>query len=91
MGSFGNKEMHETERTRDLEYHEDEYLVIAGNGFILLACLMREFDAPKDVKENNDEVMLYSSQKKLTQRIREVITTEIPKDEHGQSKVLLLW
>eukprot|EP00978_Attheya_sp_CCMP212_P047424 scaffold421360_cov57-Attheya_sp.AAC.5 len=52
-GKFGAKEepnhriidekavVSEPEHQRDLEKHEEEFLVTAGNGFILLTCLMR--------------------------------------------------
>ena len=83
-GSFGKKKKKEfmnEEVSRDLEKHEDEYLVTAGNGFILLACLMR-VTAVSDETESNDTYIL-KEEKVLTQHIRDVIFSQMPKDDLG--------
>ena len=41
-GTFGEKAHQDT--TRDLEKHEEEHLITAGNGFILMVCLMKSRD-----------------------------------------------
>ena len=41
LGTFGEKAYQDiSHEMRDLEKHEEEHLITAGNGFILLACLM---------------------------------------------------
>ena len=74
-GSFGDKGLslsHGANEPRDLEKHEEEYLVTAGNGFILLAYLMKADD---EVDAVGDE---------LTMSIRETILSQMPTDEEGR-------
>jgi len=74
-GSFGDEGQsfsHGDNEPRDLEKHEEEYLVTAGNGFILLAYLMKaddEVDAAGD---------------KMTTSIREAILSQMPTDDGGR-------
>ena len=74
-GSFGDEGLslsHGAIEPRDLEKHEEEYLVTAGNGFILLAYLMKADD---EVDAVGDE---------LTMSIRETILSQMPTDEEGR-------
>lgn len=74
-GSFGDEGLslsHGANEPRDLEKHEEEYLVTAGNGFILLAYLMKADD---EVDAVGDE---------LTMSIRETILSQMPTDEEGR-------
>lgn len=81
MNIFGDKknnsdDLHDPKR--DLERHEDEFLVQAGNGFILLACFL--------VGESGDDVNICD----LDDKIRSEIMTAMPKDENGKSMGLNL-
>lgn len=74
-GSFGDEGLslsHGANEPRDLEKHEEEYLVTAGNGFILLAYLMKADD---EVDTVGDE---------LTMSIRETILSQMPTDDEGR-------
>ena len=62
---------HSTSNPLDLENREQEYLLTAGNGFILLAYLMKADD---EVEGAPDE---------LTSTIRRAILSEMPTDGKG--------
>ena len=78
-GSFGEGDSargnsftpEEANEHRDLEKHEEEYLVTAGNGFILLACLMKPIEEGPNVDED-------------TSKIRQTILSEMPMDARGR-------
>ena len=74
-GSFGDKGQSLSEganKPRELQKDEEEYLVMAGNGFILLAYLMKADD---EVDSAGDE---------LTTNIREAILSQMPTDDKGR-------
>jgi len=74
-GSFGDKGQSLSEgadEPRELQKDEEEHLVTAGNGFILLACLMKADD---EVDSAGDE---------LTTNIREAILSQMPTDDKGR-------
>ena len=60
------------DKPRDLTKEEEENLVVAGNGFILLAYLMKADDEAKGVADE------------LTCKIRRTILSEMPTDEEGR-------
>ncbi len=66
---------------RDLEHHEDEFLVQAGNGFILLACFLLGGNESK-----NDDALDAS----LDKQIHEDIMSEMPKNDNGSSMGITL-
>jgi len=82
MGSFGDKNAKGTEITNDLKHHDDEYLVMAGNGFIFFACLMRQGDTCA-VADSGNKVGLSSHVEELTLDLRNVILSEMPPDQNG--------
>jgi hypothetical protein len=57
---------------RELHKHEDDLLVAAGNGCVLLACLMTE---PEEISEEPES----------TNTIRNLIIEEMPRDVKGSS------
>eukprot|EP00554_Chaetoceros_debilis_P012063 CAMPEP_0194117770 /NCGR_PEP_ID=MMETSP0150-20130528/32688_1 /TAXON_ID=122233 /ORGANISM="Chaetoceros debilis, Strain MM31A-1" /LENGTH=1337 /DNA_ID=CAMNT_0038808913 /DNA_START=207 /DNA_END=4220 /DNA_ORIENTATION=- len=79
-GCFGHND--ETtvgnEKERELKLHEDEYLVRAGNGCILLACLLRE------QKESTEEA------KGETQQLRDLVLSQMPISKHGNRMILMI-
>ena len=95
-GSFGGSNQVDTVTSskhseRELEKHENEQLVTAGNGCVLLACLL--MDAPHVNKNNNTTVLEVSAGPGLngthdpladvTQKIRETILSEMPLDDRS--------
>jgi len=78
-GSFGQENSDEQkiqmQEERDLEKHEKESLVVAGNGFVLLSCLMK--CNPSESTTVNETM--------VTENIRKTILGAIPTDEHGVS------
>jgi len=95
MGSFGGANPDSTAPSsassnaintyskRELDKHENEQLMTAGNGCVLLACLL--MDPPKS-KEDADSKRSskegdFVSMEVITQRIREIIMSEMPLDE----------
>eukprot|EP00559_Dactyliosolen_fragilissimus_P007139 CAMPEP_0184860320 /NCGR_PEP_ID=MMETSP0580-20130426/5228_1 /TAXON_ID=1118495 /ORGANISM="Dactyliosolen fragilissimus" /LENGTH=1729 /DNA_ID=CAMNT_0027357385 /DNA_START=146 /DNA_END=5332 /DNA_ORIENTATION=- len=66
--------------SENLERHEHDSLVLAGNGFIFLACLMRHI---MPANETEDELLTFMEHKKLTTEIRNLVLSEIPKDDLG--------
>lgn len=58
---------------RELHQSEDDKLIAAGNGCVLLACLMKE---PEEVVEEDED---------FTERIRTVVLEEMPHDKGGKS------
>jgi len=76
-GTFGKKNESDTEKTngnqsseeRMLMKHEEESLVLAGNGFVLLACLMK------------DSSSLTTNKRSLSAHVRTNILSKMPSDE----------
>ncbi len=81
IDGFGgtNSDQNENSQQRDLEHHEDEFLVQAGNGFILLACFL--------IGVNNSHT---ESDSTLDQKIRKEIMSEMPKSDDGKSRGISL-
>ena len=63
-----------TKVSRGLKSSEDEYLLTAGNGFVLLACFLRE-----DVFMSCD-----NPGKDITTKVRKLIMENIPTNEEGK-------
>jgi hypothetical protein len=63
-----------TKVSRGLKSSEDEYLLTAGNGFVLLACFLRE-----DVFMSCD-----NPGKDVTTKVRKLILENIPRNEEGK-------
>jgi hypothetical protein len=82
MDCFGERknDMGEDSQQRDLEHHEDEFLIQAGNGFILLACFL--------IGGNDNELDL--GDVSLDKKIREAIMVEMPSDDDGKSRGMAL-
>ena len=57
---------------RELQKHEEDRLVAAGNGCVLLACLMKE---PEDISEEPES----------TNTIRKLIIEQMPRNDDGSS------
>ena len=77
-GQFGKENCANGKSGRDLELHEDEYLVTAGNGFILLSCFL---GADIDGKTAEGGVM---------KRIKNTILAEIPENSEGGKLILVI-
>jgi hypothetical protein len=82
-GSFGgagsnNDESHSRHSDRELEKHEHEQLVTAGNGCVLLACLL--MDAPSSSSRSGKNS---SDVESVTRHIRELILAQMPLDERS--------
>ena len=86
-GSFGERDVKcpgiESPSSRGLEKHEEEYLITAGHGFIVLACMMRE--AEQGVAVGGQNVDSFMEDKKITLRIRSTVLAEMPKDNNGDA------
>jgi hypothetical protein len=68
-GTFGKKASQDTSREmRNLEKHEEEHLITAGNGFILLACLM---------------IQTHVEDQQLSAKIRKLILDELQVNKNG--------
>lgn len=63
-----------TKVSRGLKSSEDEYLLTAGNGFVLLACFLRE-----DIFMSRD-----NPGKDVTTKVRKLILENIPRNEEGK-------
>ncbi len=64
---------------RDLEEHEDEYLITAGNGFIFLTYLIRK----------QEDCTVTGTRKKIKSCVRDLILSQIPGNKNGD-KILLM-
>ena len=76
LSSFGDAS---TSEQRDLELGEDEFLITAGNGFILLACLLRD--------ESHLSTTSITMEEPVTDDetfIRETILSEMPRNKLGE-------
>jgi hypothetical protein len=74
-GTFGEKADQDTSiEMRDLENHEDEHLITAGNGFILMACLM--------IQSNVED-------QQLSAKIRKLILDELQVNKNGGGLLLI--
>jgi hypothetical protein len=60
--------------TRGLKSSEDEYLLTAGNGFVLLACFLREDAFTKHENPGKD----------ITTKVRSLILENIPRNDGGK-------
>ena len=82
MDTFGEKKndtAENSQQSRDLEHHEDEFLVQAGNGFILLAYFL--------IGGNSTDSKPDSS---LDKKICQEIMAEMPIDDDGKSRGVAL-
>lgn len=77
----------ENSQQRDLEHHEDEYLVQAGNGFILLACILV---GDNDTKNGGINIMSNGTITSVEQGILETVMNEMPKDTNGKCQGMKL-
>lgn len=63
---------------RDLESHEDEFLVTSGNGFIFLSCLL---SSGVDAGSANNEIAT---------KIKDAIISELPENANGDKVILVI-
>jgi hypothetical protein len=78
-GTFGRKEKQATaHEMHNLEKHDEEHLISAGNGFIFLACLMRQ------------SKILFNEDEQLFATIRELILKELQGDDGKGNSLLLI-
>mmetsp|Transcript_7117 Transcript_7117/g.8847 ORF Transcript_7117/g.8847 Transcript_7117/m.8847 type:complete len:352 (+) Transcript_7117:3-1058(+) len=80
-GCFGDssKDSNDNSQQRDLQHHEDEFLVQAGNGFILLACFLLGADSSHAEPDLS-----------LDHKIREEIMSEMPNNDGGSKGMSLI-
>jgi len=86
LGEKKNDGSEKGEKQRNLESHEDEFLVQAGNGFILLACFLISRDDFGN-QSNSKKMEKYVS---VRDRSRQEIMAEMPKDSDGISTGAML-
>jgi hypothetical protein len=72
-----NKNTAKKHQDRELQKHEEDRLVAAGNGCVLLACMMKE---PEEISEEPES----------TNTIRQLIVDQLPRNEEGDAAYILI-